>query len=70
MSVSESVEVKRSAGRPVVADSAMNRARAILAKTPVDTPRKDVVAQFVNLGLSKTVASSYYTILNKTVTRS
>lgn len=69
MSVSESVSV-RSAGRPRVADSAMSRARSILQSTPVDTPRKDVVAQFVGLGLKQSVASSYYTILNKSVTRS
>ena len=69
MSVSESVAV-RSAGRPRVADSAMSRARSILQNTPADTPRKDVVAKFVDLGLSKSLASSYYTILNKSVSRS
>ena len=69
MSVSESVPV-RSAGRPRVTSSAMSQAREILQNTPADTPRKDIVAQFVELGLKKSVASSYYTILNKSVKRS
>lgn len=68
--MTESVVVHSSAGRPRVSDSAMSRARAILANVPSGTPRKDVVNQFVGLGLSKTVASSYYTVLNKTLNRS
>lgn len=59
----------RKVGRPRVANSAMSRARTILENTPATVPRKDVVKQFVALGLSKTLASSYYTILNKRVTR-
>lgn len=56
---------KRTVGRPRNSDSAMSKARELMRSNP-ETERKVLVNRFVNdLGLSKTVASSYYTILSK-----
>ncbi len=57
--------IKRGVGRPRNATSAMSQARTLMRSNP-ETPRRDMVNRFVSdLGISKTVASSYYTILAK-----
>ena len=57
---------KRPVGRPVDPTSALSRARVIAQGMPANSTRKETIAKFQSEGgLTKGVASAYYTVINR-----
>ena len=52
-------------GRPVDPNSGLARARALFATLPADSTRKEVIAKFQTLGLSKDTAAAYYSVIKR-----
>lgn len=60
-----SVQPAKRRGRPIDLNSALTRARTAFSTLPESVSRKEAIAKFQELGISKDTSAAYYSVIKR-----